>query len=265
MALVRGTPQLLVETDADGGLGFESRDGRSVAVVTRDNLALKLADIGSPFKFPNFKKSLLPSLVAGATASRSAGVVTIAATAHGITTGSTYQGFRVFYPGSPGLAAGWYDAILSVPDANTLTFSAPGPDFGSESINGGAPWLTLADVASVIIPPNLLADGSRVTIHGFRNGDTSSAVKTIRVYQNGLNMSTGTVTTFPTSIFSNSFFIGQNGTRAVGCGASDLAVTTTEYLQVTDTQAEIVVAVRGSVSAASAFLAIQHLICKVEI
>jgi hypothetical protein len=37
MALVRGTPQLLVETDADGGLGFESRDGRTVRVVTRDN------------------------------------------------------------------------------------------------------------------------------------------------------------------------------------------------------------------------------------
>lgn len=39
MALVRGTPQLLVETDADGGLGFESRDGRTVTVVTRDNHA----------------------------------------------------------------------------------------------------------------------------------------------------------------------------------------------------------------------------------
>lgn len=39
MALVRGTPQLLVETDADGGLGFESRDGRTVRVVTRDNHA----------------------------------------------------------------------------------------------------------------------------------------------------------------------------------------------------------------------------------
>ena len=39
MALVRGTPQLLVETDADGGLGFETRDGRTVRVVTRDNHA----------------------------------------------------------------------------------------------------------------------------------------------------------------------------------------------------------------------------------
>lgn len=48
MALVRGTPQLLVETDADGGLGFESRDGRAVTVVTRDNHAAEHAAIGNP-------------------------------------------------------------------------------------------------------------------------------------------------------------------------------------------------------------------------
>ena len=48
MALVRGTPQLLVETDADGGLGFESRDGRAVRVVTRDNLAEENSWSGFP-------------------------------------------------------------------------------------------------------------------------------------------------------------------------------------------------------------------------
>lgn len=47
MALVRGTPQLLVETDADGGLGFESRDGRTVRVVTRDNHAEEHAAMGA--------------------------------------------------------------------------------------------------------------------------------------------------------------------------------------------------------------------------
>ena len=48
MALVRGTPQLLVETDADGGLGFESRDGRTVRVVTQDNHAAEHAAMGNP-------------------------------------------------------------------------------------------------------------------------------------------------------------------------------------------------------------------------
>jgi peptidoglycan/xylan/chitin deacetylase (PgdA/CDA1 family) len=46
MALVRGTPQLLVETDANGGLGFESRDGRSVRVATRDNHVEEHAAMG---------------------------------------------------------------------------------------------------------------------------------------------------------------------------------------------------------------------------
>lgn len=46
MALVRGTPQLLVETDADGGIGFESRDGRQVRCVTRDNHAEEHAAMG---------------------------------------------------------------------------------------------------------------------------------------------------------------------------------------------------------------------------
>jgi len=53
MALVRGTPQLLVETDADGGLGFESRDGRTVRVVTRDNHAAEHAAIGVSRGFGN--------------------------------------------------------------------------------------------------------------------------------------------------------------------------------------------------------------------
>jgi len=48
MALVRGTPQLLVETDADGGLGFESRDGRTVRVVTKDNHAEEHMAMGLP-------------------------------------------------------------------------------------------------------------------------------------------------------------------------------------------------------------------------
>lgn len=46
MALVRGTPQFLVETDANGGLGFESRDGRQVGLLSTDGL---FAIVGIPF------------------------------------------------------------------------------------------------------------------------------------------------------------------------------------------------------------------------
>ena len=83
------------------------------------------------FRFPGFRKSLLASLVINSTASRTSGIVTIAATAHGITTGTSFVGYRFYYPGSPSLAAGWYDSILTIPDANTITFSAIGEDFTS--------------------------------------------------------------------------------------------------------------------------------------
>ena len=53
-------------------------------------------------KFPGFRRSLLASLVASSTASRTSDIVTITATAHGIPTGATYVGFRFFYPGSAG-------------------------------------------------------------------------------------------------------------------------------------------------------------------
>jgi len=36
MALVKGTPQFLVETDANGGIGFESHDGRQVGLLSTD-------------------------------------------------------------------------------------------------------------------------------------------------------------------------------------------------------------------------------------
>ncbi len=72
MALVRGTPQLLVETDADGGLGFETRDGRTVRVVTRDNHAEEHAAIGAaiqPYKknFQTKKFTVLDDMKSAAT------------------------------------------------------------------------------------------------------------------------------------------------------------------------------------------------------
>ena len=128
---------------------------------------------------------LLASLVAGATASRTSGVVTVTATARGITTGTTYVGCRYFYPGSPSLAAGWYDSILTIPDANTLTFSAAGADFGSESVNGGAAYTTATDAASLVIPGNTLKDQSRVKLAHLRDGSTPATQKTVTLVFGG--------------------------------------------------------------------------------
>lgn len=128
---------------------------------------------------------LLASLVAGATAARTSGVVTVTATAHGITTGATYVGYKYFYPGSSSLAAGWYDSILTIPDANTLTFSAAGADFGSESVNGGAAYTSATDTISMIIPGNTLRDQSKLRIHHARSGGTTAAAKSVQGWFGG--------------------------------------------------------------------------------
>ena len=143
-------------------------------------------------QFPDFQKLLIASLVALSTASRTSNVVTIAATGHGITTGTTYVGYRYFYPGSPSLSAGWYDSILTIPDANTITFYAPGTDFGSESINSGAAYTTTTDLTSITIPGGTLKANSKASVCLLRGGDTTAVNKTLYMLFGGTAMGTYT-------------------------------------------------------------------------
>lgn len=122
---------------------------------------------------PEFRRSLLASLVVGSTAVRSSNIVTVTATAHGVPTGSTYLGFRFFYPGSPSLAAGWYDSITDV-QANTISFNAPGANFSSESVNGAAIYTTETTVWSGTLPANTLTKGSEM-FHRALKSCTNSA------------------------------------------------------------------------------------------
>lgn len=149
-------------------------------------------------RFADFRKCLLASLVANSTASRTNGVVTLTAPSHGITTGTTYSGFRFFYPGSAALAAGWYDSIITVPDANTVTFSAPGADFGSQSVNGAAAYTTITTVpGQFVIPAGSLIDDSVVRVSVVGGGGTTGATKSLRPVINGTSLSIATATGFP--------------------------------------------------------------------
>jgi len=148
-------------------------------------------------KFPGFKKSLLASLaVSGNQASRTSNIVTIAATAHGIPTGSTYVGFRFFYPGSASLAAGWYDSITDV-QTNTISFNAPGANFGSENVNGGVAYTTATQVSGVaIIPAGYLLDINKSAGMAVPMGGGSTAViKTLKMTFNGTALLSSTATT----------------------------------------------------------------------
>lgn len=201
---------------------------------------------------------LLASLVAGATAARTSGVVTVTATAHGITTGATYVGYKYFYPGSSSLAAGWYDSILTIPDANTLTFSAAGADFGSESVNGGAAYTTATDINSLIIPGNSLKDQSKVRLVHLRDGDTVATNKTIALVFGGYALSLFNATSSSRGDVALGFIclglnkqIAPNGVNEHGMTSVALNSSTKDITQ------DQTLTLRATCTAAQLFIAVQ--------
>lgn len=204
MAFVRGAPQLLVETDLDGGLGYEDRQGRTVGLADR------------PLKFPDFAPRLLASLVANSTAACTSGVVTVTATAHGIPA-TNLEGYQFYYPGSPSLAAGWYSGFART-SADALTFSAPdAANFTSESVNGGAAFVDEITFASMVIPANTLSVGNLIEVPIFRQGNSTAGTKTTSVKING-NAFASVANTSTSQVIGTSILGGfvESATVAVG-------------------------------------------------
>lgn len=218
------------------------------------------ATIGAPYsmRFPGFSRSLLASLVASSTAARTSNVVTVTATAHGITTGATFVGLNFFYPGSASLAAGWYGPIVSIPDANTITFTAAGANFSSESVNGGAAYTSLTDIASVLIHGEQMVADASISIFGYRGGDSTSTSKTLRLYLNGQNVHTQGLTTTPYVRFQATTVLLETG-KALGTSGFDNLSSATEYSASCPVGADATLLVKGSLSAASAFLCLLSL------
>jgi len=214
-------------------------------------------------RFPGFEKCLLASLVTNSTASRSNGLVTVTATGHSITTGATYQGFRFFYPGSASLAAGWYDSIVSIPDANTLTFSAPGADFGSQSINAAAAYTTLTTLCSTTLPPGTLKPYSRLTANFFRSGDTSATTKNVRGLIAATQMGLSSATTNPNGTHRVSLAFDDTG-KAYSTTSQDQVLGNTLPTVTVDFNSEQSFALQGSVSAAAGFLTLVGAFLEVE-
>lgn len=205
-----------------------------------------------------FKQSLLASLVANSTASRSNGTVTITATGHGIPTGGTYSGFRFFYPGSANLAAGWYDSTLPVLTANTLSFTAPGPDFASESVNSAAAYTTATNLPSSIdVPAGLLSSGALARVSVQVASVNTAASKTLRLFLGASAITPANVgTTFNCSVKEwglNYLDTGiLVGSLIVQSNAGSGTITSLSFNPLVDNS----ILLQATVSAASDFLAI---------
>lgn len=187
-------------------------------------LAIRYPDkavmLGQTIPFTNFTPRMVASLVAGTTAVCTSGVVTVTATAHAITAGG-YDGYQIYYPGSPSLAAGFYEN-LTVVDVNSFTFSAPlSPNFLSESVNGGAAMTTEVTVASVDIPANTFRIGDFVEALLFRRHSTTAGTKLTNLYYGTSNVgdssssSTATVYGIPNMIFVCEKQTTQRGVRGL--------------------------------------------------
>jgi len=213
------------------------------------------------YKFSNWPSNtgfLLASLVASSTASRTSNIVTTTATAHGITTGTSFVGYRFYYPGSPSLAAGWYDSILTIPDANTITFSAIGADFTSESINSGAAWLSNTEIVTTVLPGNTLRDGSSVTLVAARDAGLTVASKNIQLLFDGAIAGINYASSTPKEIYRTSFVCVGNNKQFVTQAPSDCVFSTNLYTSAKDITADNIVKIRGSVSVAGDFLVLNH-------
>lgn len=203
-------------------------------------------------QFIGFKKCLLASLVTSSTASRTSDIVTITATAHGVPTGATYIGFRFFYPGSAGLAAGWYDSITDV-QTNTISFNAPGANFGSQSVNAAAAYTTQTVFPGfAVVPANYLNESAVVRIASNMGGGTTAATKTWRPAINGNLLSGVGGTTSAFSVREALLAVMTPTTMGMFVVGGNL----NGVIQGTfDRTTENVITVAGTVSAAADFIA----------
>ncbi len=235
--------------------------------TTLQNLIDSIKPIGSflyVLKFPTWPTNagyLLSPLVASSTASRSSGVVTVTATAHGVTTGAPFVGFRFYYPGSASLAAGWHDSITSI-TTNTIVFTADGADFASESINGGAAWTTATDIISMTIPGNTLRDRSAVTSCVSREGGATSATKTVGVYFGGSVVTSIGLTVNSRSTYKTTFVCFDTN-KQWATQYIDGVFGNASYTATKDITADQTFVLRGTVSAAGDFLVINRAVVEV--
>lgn len=229
--------------------------GNRLAPHLADHVALATPIIKRFPTWPANTGILLASLAASSTASRTGGTVTISATGHGVP--NTYVGFRFFYPGSPSLTAGMYDSVLTIPDANTITFSAPGADFGSESINSGAAYTTATDLISLTISGNTLKDGSKVSFKALRAGTTAAIAKTLALFFGGSQICSQAPTTTPSGETGMAFrCVGSAKQVGMSNGVEFTLSASTNTVLTKDATADQTLTVRGTIAAAFDYIAL---------
>lgn len=207
-------------------------------------------------RFPDFAPSILASLVAGATYGQTGNTVTVTAAAHGLP--SNRDGYRIFWPGSAAIPAGWYPGFGYV-DANTYTFQNPTAQTvtAGTAITGTLPYVTQTAICSLTLPANTMDVGSEIRYVFQKSGDTTAASKTVATFFDGTAMQSSPATTAP--VVKTALSISAISKSKIICGAViEGAASGVITVTAKDLTVDNVLGLRGTVAAASAYLTIDN-------
>lgn len=213
----------------------------------------------------DFKPMIFWSGIVGATYAQAGNTVTVTATAHGLPSHATREGWRVWWPGSAAVAAGWYDGYHYV-SANSFTFTNP----TSQTISAGtavdslsaAAWTTETVAISTTLPGGSLGPQGVYQLDVTRFGDTTAGGKTIRVYYGGAALSISAPTTAPNGRATFSF--ANAGSKSVQVGhQNDGAPTSTNYNATVNSAVDQTVELRLQLANAGQYLELANVIERV--
>jgi len=228
--------------------------------ISGNRKAASLGDI-QIFEFEDMVPKICPSLVAGATAAQSGSTVTVTATAHGIPA-TSYDGWKVWYPGSTNIAAGWYSGFLYL-TANTFSFTASdSKTVASESVNGGAAVTAYVEFYKLTLPGGTLGKNGRATANVFKFPDATASIKGQRIYFGGsLIASNNAATSVGSGMFRYTFSNMNSEAKQRGTPAQDGYSSLTPssvYNATADSSQDQVVSIQASNNAGGGFFAIQY-------
>jgi len=213
------------------------------------------------FEWTNFVPRIIASLVTSSTAAQSGTTVTVTATAHGIPSGGSLEGFTFYYPGSASIAAGWYPGFSRV-DANTITFTYPlSQTVSSESVNAGAAYTTATTMYSLTLPGGIMGANGECEMYLAREGGATAASKLIQLNLAGSIVCRGGGTTTSSSLRAKVSFnnVGATNKQQGQAVVDGTAAAIGSLIQRTvDMTADQLLELVGSVSAAADYLVVTN-------
>lgn len=209
--------------------------------------------------FDDMVPKIFPSLANSSTAVQSGSTVTVTCgAAHGVPA-TVHDGWKVWYPGSPNIPAGWYSDFLYL-GSNTFSFTAAdSKTVASESVNAGSWVNAYVEFYRTMIPGSVMGKNGRITCRVFRGGDATANNKTLRINFGGVVISTHSSTTAPNVIYKYSLFNHNSETKQRAMNNPETAASgSANNVSTVDTTQEQAYSLTMALSSAGQYAAIVY-------